>query len=136
MCKLIVNKYNNEYHSIVEDTQRIERILQGHSQTANQTPIQQSMQHIENIPSQSDAKVKFIENAMKISWFNAFDLLSCTGISLIHNGLWAIMDILFIRIFGKVYLFMIDYLFTNHGFALMSWKWKNWVQITVNFYDY
>ena len=103
LCKLIVNKYNNEYHSIVEDTQRIERILQGHSQTANQTPIQQSMQHIENIPSQSDAKVKFIENAVKISWFNAFDLLSCTGVSCQLNC-----------------LFIIDYLFTNHGFAFVS----------------
>ena len=72
LCKLIVNKYNNEYHSIVEDTQRIERILQGHSQTANQTQSQQSTQHIENIPSQSDTKVKFIENAMKISWFEVF----------------------------------------------------------------
>ena len=72
---MIVNKYNNEYHSIVEDTQRIERILQGHSQTANQTQSQQSMQHIENIPSQSDTKVKFIENAMKISWFEVFELI-------------------------------------------------------------
>ena len=108
MCKLIVNKYNNEYHSIVEDTQRIERILQGHSQTANQTPIQQSMQHIENIPSQSDAKVKFIENAMKISWFNAFDLLSCADISCQLNC-----------------LFIIDYLFTNHSFAFVSCELKN-----------
>ena len=104
---MIVNKYNNEYHSIVEDTQRIERILQGHSQTANQTPIQQSTHHIENIPSQSDVKVKFIENAMKIGWFNSFDLLSCTGVSCQLNC-----------------LFIIDYLFINHSFALMSCELK------------